>query len=145
MDSDTNFSITVYPVPTLTIVFENDTLCDGEITKPVFFHREADFFEWVATGNVSGLPPGIQSGNFGSYALSNKTSVSTKSIISVTPRYTLGRDAISGITMKRHCPVRTTTIMNFLPSPRPIAERIWFRIVVEDNFLISDCRTSMKF
>ena len=90
---DTNFSITVYPVPTFTTVLENDTLCDGEITKPVFFHGDADFFEWIAIGNVSGLPQGVQSGDFGSYTLSNESSVSTKSVISVTPRYTLGRGA----------------------------------------------------
>jgi len=66
---------------------QNDTLCSGEQTKAVDFTGEADFYEWTATATVSGLPTGIQTGNFGNYTVTNTTSNTTKSIITVTPKF----------------------------------------------------------
>ena len=113
---DTGFSITVYPVPTLTSVLENDTLCDGENTKPVIFQGEADFFEWIAAGNVSDLPQGIQRGNFGSYTLSNNISVNAKSVIGVTPRYALGRTACEKSQSFEIVVYPATLIRSFFPN-----------------------------
>ena len=89
---DTTFSITVYPIATLTTPLQNATLCDEETTEPVTFAGDADFYEWTATGTVSGLPTGVQRGDFGAYTVTNKTTNPTKSIITVTPKYLESRE-----------------------------------------------------
>ena len=87
---DTSFSVTVYPIPALSTVLQNDTLCDGEQTKAVVF-QGAEVYEWTVAGNVSGLPTGSQTGNFGTYTLTNKTAQPTKSVITVIPQYLLSK------------------------------------------------------
>jgi hypothetical protein len=89
---DTVFSITVYPVPALTNLLENDTLCDGEQTKSIVF-TGAELYEWIAAGdNISGLPTGVQTGDFVTYTLTNKTANRISSVIKVTPKYLISRE-----------------------------------------------------
>jgi hypothetical protein len=67
----------------------NDTLCDGEQTKAINFIGTATDFVWKAMGNISAIPAGIQTGNFGSYRIENKTETGLQSFITVTPQYGL--------------------------------------------------------
>jgi hypothetical protein len=78
-------TITVLPRPTLDRTLTDDTLCDGQQTTPVDFTGQAHHFEWTASGNVQGLPSGVQTGNFGTYTVENQTSSLTSSLITVIP------------------------------------------------------------
>jgi hypothetical protein len=112
--ADTSFSITVYPVPTLTNSLQNDTLCDGEQTKAIVF-TGADFYEWTATGTVLGIPAN-GTGDFGEYTVSNKTTNPIKSIITVTPKYTVSEKGCEGISKDFEIVVNhTTQIHSLLP------------------------------
>jgi len=88
---DTNFSITVFPEPTVTNL-KNDTLCDNETTKDIDFKGNGNVYEWTATAGVSGIPTGLQTGNFGKYTVTNKTANRTKSVITVFPKYMAEND-----------------------------------------------------
>jgi hypothetical protein len=84
---DTSFQITVNPAPSLSNVLADDTLCDGAKTSPIVFTGVATDYEWIASGTVSGLPSGVQTGDFGEYTLTNKNAFEATSIVKVTPKY----------------------------------------------------------
>jgi hypothetical protein len=93
---DTSFRIGVNPIPSISNVFTDDTLCDGTKTSPIVFTGVATDYEWIVSGTVNGLPSGVQAGNFGEYTVTNKTSFETSSIISVTPKYITGNTVCTG-------------------------------------------------
>jgi len=85
-ETDT-FSITVFPDPALTNILTDDTLCSDEQTKAIDFSGNANHYEWTATGNVSGLPIGLQIGNFDEYIVENKNNTLSTSRIVIDPKY----------------------------------------------------------
>jgi hypothetical protein len=88
---DTNFSLTVLPEPKLYTMFFNDTLCSGERTKAIDFTGMVTQYQWENKGySIAGIPTGVQTGNFGSYIIENKTNQEQEAIITVTPQYRLG-------------------------------------------------------
>jgi hypothetical protein len=107
---DTFFLITVFPEPTLTNL-QNDTLCDNATTKGIVFTGSANFYEWTATGNVSGIPTGLQTGNFGKYTVTNKTANSIKSTISVMPKYIIENRECVGDSQKFEVIVKPATVI----------------------------------
>ncbi len=94
-ETDTGFSIIVLPEPVLTTVLRNDTLCGSNQTTPVIF-TGATTYQWLASGSVSGIPTGTQTGNFGSYTVENKSESNQQSIIRITPSYNFGNKMCSG-------------------------------------------------
>ena len=44
-------------------------------------------YEWTASGGVSGIPTGTQTGSFGEYVVSNKTAKPITSTVYITPKY----------------------------------------------------------
>jgi hypothetical protein len=105
---DTGFSILVLPEPSISNVLQDDTLCNGERTKPIVF-TGADQFEWTASGTVQGLPVGKQTGNFGSYLIKNETTVPTNSTVTIIPYNT-----INGVTCEG-----SRYFFNIIASPPP--------------------------
>jgi predicted outer membrane repeat protein len=83
------FSITVLPEPILTNTLVNDSLCSGALTKAIVFTGTATDFEWKTTG-TTGIPTGIQTGNFSSYKVENKTATTLQSLVTVSPQYRMG-------------------------------------------------------
>ena len=65
-----------------------------------------------ASGTVSGLPSGIQTGNFGVYLLNNKTEFPLSSTITVTPRYTGGGRVCLGESKNFNISVNPATIVH---------------------------------
>jgi parallel beta-helix repeat protein len=88
-------TITVIPVPILDNILSNDTLCNGEQTTPVVF-TGADQYQWSASGGISGLPSGIQTGDFESYKVENNSSSVRMSTITVIPQGTSGGVVCNG-------------------------------------------------
>ena len=84
-----SFSITVLPEPILQTVLQNDTLCSGEQTTPIVFQGQATTgYQWQNTGiPITGIPVGVQNGNFGNYTIENKTTATQQTQIKVTPMY----------------------------------------------------------
>jgi len=114
---DTSFSITVYPEVTQTTVLQNDTFCDGETTKAINFEGNATIYQWTATGTVSGLPIGVQTGNFGEYLVTNETANRTESVIKVISRYLESGKECVGIPQEFAIIVRPATIIHsFTPN-----------------------------
>jgi hypothetical protein len=89
-------TITVLPEPTLDNILTNDTLCDGQKTKPIDFYGLANQFQWTASEGVQGIPSGTQTGNFGTYTVENNSSSPTTSIVLVTPVNTQGGITCTG-------------------------------------------------
>ncbi len=110
---DTAFSISVIPEPTLTNVLADYDLCDGEQTSPVIFTgNPATEYQWSATGNIREIPSAMQTGNFGAYSLTNKTSSSLTSLVSVTPVYTAGGMSCMGESQDFYITVHPATVIH---------------------------------
>lgn len=89
------FSITVNPEPVLTNLPADYVLCSGDRTTGATFTGTANLFTWVATapGTTTGFPIGTQTGNFGTYTLTNSGTVVDTVKVTVTPK----SNACSGI------------------------------------------------
>ena len=105
----TYFSITVLPDPTLTNVFSNDTLCSGNQINAIVFEGNANVYEWMAKGNVLGIPTGMQMGDFEDYIVENNTKNTLVSTITVTPKYIEGSKECEGIRQHFEIRVNPTT------------------------------------
>jgi hypothetical protein len=105
---DTNFSITVLPDVFINNTLNDDILCHGETTTPVVFSGSFSDVQWQISGDtITGLPSGIQTGNFGSYVLQNNNSTQT-SIIEIIPFFRSGA---------KHCPGKDTNFsITILPN-----------------------------
>ena len=84
-----SFSITVLPEPILQTVLQNDTLCNGQQTTPIAFQGQATTgYQWQNTGiPITGIPIGVQNGDFGNYTIENTSTTTQQVQIKVTPLY----------------------------------------------------------
>ena len=84
---DSTFTITVNPLPQVTNTLPSYTLCNNANTTAITFTGIATEYRWEASGDAIGLPSGIQTGNFGVYAVTNTTGRVLEATITVTPVY----------------------------------------------------------
>ncbi|MDR2408724.1 MAG: T9SS type A sorting domain-containing protein, partial [Bacteroidales bacterium] len=87
-----NFSITVNPLPVITNILDDTTLCDGDQTAQLIFAGAFTSWQWENTGDtVLGLPLGIQTdSNFGNYTVNNYTDSVITAIINIKAEYNKG-------------------------------------------------------
>jgi hypothetical protein len=80
--------INVLPIPVLTSILSNDTLCSGDTTTAIIFAGiAADFYKWENKGDtIFAIPTTPQTGNFGNYAVENTSSLPLTAQIIVIPQ-----------------------------------------------------------
>jgi hypothetical protein len=81
------FTITVLRNPTVSNIPNNDTICSGSTTTPVVFSGTASQYQWENVNSVDTIPVGVQTGNFGTYPVTNTTNDLLTADIKVTPQY----------------------------------------------------------
>jgi hypothetical protein len=86
------FKITVNPEPVVNNVPADYTICNNGQTTPFTFTGVATEYQWSvsANTNISGFPTGTQTGNFGTYLLTNSASTPQMVTVTVTPHYNHG-------------------------------------------------------
>jgi gliding motility-associated-like protein len=83
--SDT-MRVSVIPLPFLSTVLSDDTLCSKEQTQSITFSGTADVYEWQSSGeNINNIPTGLQKSDFGQYTVENNDTLLLTTVISVTP------------------------------------------------------------
>jgi len=129
-----SITIHVIPTPVLTNTLSNQELCDGEQTTAINFTSTgtSTYFEWEALGSISELPTGIQTGNFGTYLLNNKTTHSFVSNITVTPKFINGNITCLGTPQQFSITVNSGTVIhNFKYDKTIFCENESFEMEVE--------------
>jgi gliding motility-associated-like protein len=90
--------VTVIPLPKLTTILNNDSLCSGEQTKSVVFSGDATIYFWKASGDIpDSIPNYLSRGNFGRYTVINNGTTDLQTIITVTPLKVVGTKQCYGM------------------------------------------------
>jgi gliding motility-associated-like protein len=96
-DSIYKLILIVQPIPELTTILTDDTLCPRTQTSPIDFTGTATDYEWIAGGDDIGLPSQLQTDDFGRYTVRNNTSSMLSATIAVTPKSDYGRVVCTGL------------------------------------------------
>jgi gliding motility-associated-like protein len=96
-DSIYKLVFTVLPVPEMTPILQDDTLCPRTETEMIEFTGTATYYEWFASGDNIGVPTQIQRGNFEKYTVVNNTGVVASATITVTPKSDYGHVVCIGL------------------------------------------------
>ena len=105
------FEITVNPAVEITNTLNDITLCSGASTNAITFAGATDY-EWIVTGDrISGLPTGTQTGNFGSYTVTNNGTTVLTATVTVTPRYIDGGANCAGTSVSFNIIVSPATVI----------------------------------
>jgi hypothetical protein len=107
---DSSFRITVNPEPSITKTnISNQILCSGEQTEEINFTGVFTNYEWQIDENISGIPSGIQTNDFGKYTVENKVTTPIQGTVSMAVYYTT-----NGLSCMKH-----DTLFHIIVNPEP--------------------------
>ena len=135
--ADTSFLITVNPKAYVTNIPQEAFLCNEGKTTAVNFVGVATEYQWEVTENMmDSLPTGIQTGNFGEYALYNTATTPLTTVVHVIPYYNTGGKVCAGYDTNFSITVAPTVVITNAPSDTTYCHEELSKSVIFDGVFI---------